>query len=84
MPFFDRWFAVNEDNGQIRRRLTLLSSASETTSYRVTVVTSDLRGAGTDANVSIVLFGEKGKETKRCVPVSPLLFIFVWFMLTKL
>lgn len=30
------------------------------TQYRVTVVTSDLKGAGTDSNVSVVLYGSKG------------------------
>lgn len=30
------------------------------TSYKITVKTSDLRGAGTNANVYIVLFGENG------------------------
>ena len=30
------------------------------TAYRVTVKTSDVRGAGTDANVYIVFFGQNG------------------------
>ena len=30
------------------------------TSYKITVKTSDLRGAGTDANVYVVIFGENG------------------------
>lgn len=30
-----------------------------TNTYNITVVTSDIRGAGTDANVYIQLFGEK-------------------------
>jgi hypothetical protein len=30
------------------------------TSYKITTKTSDVRGAGTDANVSVVLFGEYG------------------------
>ena len=30
-------------------------------SYEVSVMTGDVSGAGTDANVYIVLFGEKGE-----------------------
>ncbi len=30
-----------------------------TTTYNISVVTSDIRGAGTDANVYIQLFGDK-------------------------
>lgn len=35
-----------------------------TTTYNVTVVTSDKRGAGTDANVYIQLFGNKNDSGK--------------------
>jgi hypothetical protein len=33
--------------------------------FRVAVTTSDVRGAGTDANVAIVLYGEKGDTGER-------------------
>ncbi len=33
--------------------------------YRVTTYTSDLRGAGTDADVFIVLYGDKGESGER-------------------
>ncbi len=33
--------------------------------YKVTVVTADKRGAGTDANVSITLFGESGDSGEK-------------------
>lgn len=34
------------------------------TSYRITVHTGDVKDAGTQSNVSVVLFGEKGKSPK--------------------
>ena len=37
----------------------MCTTLSDTT-YKVNVKTSDLRGAGTDANVYVVLFGENG------------------------
>jgi hypothetical protein len=33
--------------------------------YRVTVTTSDIRGAGTDSNVTMVLYGSKGDTGER-------------------
>lgn len=44
---------------QINTELFFLFFLTETT-YKVTVTTSDIRGAGTDANVSLVIFGECG------------------------
>eukprot|EP00798_Chlamydomonas_sp_ICE-L_P018434 gene18434-24910_t len=58
----DRWLATDEDDGLIRRRLKG-SVGSGITNYRVTVYTSDCRGAGTDANVYCELSGMlDGKE----------------------
>lgn len=37
---------------------------SPATSYRITVHTGDVKDAGTQSNVSIMLFGEKGKSPK--------------------
>lgn len=50
LVFPRRWLAVDEDDGQIRRRLKL-ERGGETTNYLVKVFTSDIKGAGTDANV---------------------------------
>ena len=63
MPTRCRWLAKDEDDGAIRRRLQALGSPGSTgltatTTYRVTIYTSDVRGAGTDANVHIQLLGE--------------------------
>lgn len=38
--------------------------------YVVDVVTSDIRGAGTDANVFVMLFGPKGSTTVRARDVA--------------
>jgi lipoxygenase homology domain-containing protein 1 len=64
-----RWFAKNEDDGQIIREIPAsdkdgVSSAS-LTNYKVTVFTGDRKGAGTDANVHVILFGENGDSGKR-------------------
>jgi hypothetical protein len=37
---------------------------SEATSYKVTVRTGDVRGAGTDANVYVQVFGKQGDTGK--------------------
>ena len=38
--------------------------SAQLSSYEISVITGDVSGAGTDANVYILLFGEKG-ETGR-------------------
>ena len=56
----DRWLAKDEDDGLIRRRLSALAAGGDSTTYRVTTFTSDLKGAGTDASVYIELIGVNG------------------------
>ncbi|PNH12713.1 Lipoxygenase y domain-containing protein 1 [Tetrabaena socialis] len=56
----DRWFDKGEEDGLIRRRLKVMEAGGENTDYTVTVVTSDIRGAGTDANVYLEIMGENG------------------------
>jgi hypothetical protein len=41
------------------------AGAGSRVTFRVAVTTSDVRGAGTDANVGIVLYGEKGDTGER-------------------
>ncbi|CAB4019689.1 lipoxygenase homology domain-containing 1-like, partial [Paramuricea clavata] len=61
----ERWLAKDEDDGQIIRELTLGgTSLLQTTSYKVAVRTGDVRGAGTDANVYIQIFGKQGDTGK--------------------
>lgn len=45
----DRWLAKDKEDGQTRVRLKAMSDADGTTSYRVVVYTSDMRGAGAAA-----------------------------------
>jgi hypothetical protein len=66
-----RWFDKGEEDGLIRRRLKMSEVGGENTDYTVTVVTSDLRGAGTDAKVYLEITGENGgKEVRRCLKTS--------------
>lgn len=51
-----RWFSRNEDDGQIEREL--LPSFTGGVNWRLVVVTGQERGAGTDADVFVELFGE--------------------------
>ena len=53
-----------EDDGKIERELLLSESIENLTTvvYEVKVLTGDRRGAGTDANVSITLYGDKGSS----------------------
>lgn len=55
----NRWLSTEQDDGSISRVLVAGSSRPRTT-YKVAVATSDLRGAGTDANVYLQLHGVLG------------------------
>jgi len=63
-----RWFAKDEDDGAIAREHPAYAdgkSYEPLTLYEVSVVTGDRPWAGTDANVFITIFGEKGNTGKR-------------------
>lgn len=47
-------------------------SAPETTEYEINVVTGDKRGAGTDSQVYITVFGEDGQRTEKLHLKKPL------------
>ena len=51
-----RWFSKNEGDGLIEREL--FPSFSGGVNWKLTVVTGDERGAGTDAAVSVEIMGE--------------------------
>ncbi|CAG9464667.1 unnamed protein product [Pedinophyceae sp. YPF-701] len=53
-----RWLATDEDDRQIVRVLAADGSGVKACKYRVVVHTSDIKGAGTDANVFLTLYGE--------------------------
>jgi hypothetical protein len=59
----DRWLAVDEDDGAVEREL--FPTEAETYKAKMPVefriFTSDVRNAGTDANVFIAVYGDKGK-----------------------
>uniref|UniRef100_A0A6B2KWS8 PLAT domain-containing protein n=1 Tax=Arcella intermedia TaxID=1963864 RepID=A0A6B2KWS8_9EUKA len=66
-----RWFAKDEDDGLIERTLAPgEGDASGQSLYQVSVVTGNIRGAGTDANVFIEVFGKKGKSRKQVLDNS--------------
>ena len=51
-----RWFAKNKDDGLIEREL--FPSFSGGVNWKLTIVTGEERGAGTDADVSVEIMGE--------------------------
>ena len=59
-----RWLAKNEDDGAIERTLYSASSNVNSIIYQISVFTADVRNAGTDANVHIILYGEHGDSGK--------------------
>lgn len=75
-----RWLSTQHDDGSISRLLSAGSSRPLMV-YKLLVTTSDLRGAGTDANVWVQLHGFLGEGLQhqllggatafdRCVPDS--------------
>eukprot|EP01118_Nematostelium_gracile_P009375 TRINITY_DN3151_c0_g1_i3.p1 TRINITY_DN3151_c0_g1~~TRINITY_DN3151_c0_g1_i3.p1 ORF type:complete len:513 (-),score=190.16 TRINITY_DN3151_c0_g1_i3:51-1589(-) len=61
-----RWLATDEEDGKIV--IELVPGAEEISSgghYQISVFTGDRRGAGTDANVFIELYGDKGRTGSR-------------------
>ncbi|XP_015749537.1 PREDICTED: lipoxygenase homology domain-containing protein 1-like, partial [Acropora digitifera] len=64
----DQWLAKDEGDGQIVRHLaatTDSSAAFEGYQYLVHTYTGDTRGAGTDANVVITIFGDEGDSGEK-------------------
>jgi lipoxygenase homology domain-containing protein 1 len=65
-----RWLDKGEDDGEIVRELVPTSGAAlgaKVVKYKILVHTGDKRGAGTDANVFVILQGEKGDSGKRAL-----------------
>lgn len=60
-----KWLAVDKDDGKIERILkedtNRREERSEKIVWNLTVYTSEKKNAGTDANVYLVLYGDKGK-----------------------
>uniref|UniRef100_A0A6B2KZF9 PLAT domain-containing protein n=1 Tax=Arcella intermedia TaxID=1963864 RepID=A0A6B2KZF9_9EUKA len=64
-----RWLATDEDDKQIVREVPASTEdgvvSAPLITYNISVKTGDRPGAGTDANVLITLFGEKGDSGER-------------------
>lgn len=61
-----RWFADDEDDGLIVRELSAASATQhlDKTTYNVKIKTGDVFQGGTDADVHLKMFGDKGDTDK--------------------
>ncbi|KAI3372735.1 hypothetical protein L3Q82_023197 [Scortum barcoo] len=55
-----RWFAIDEDDGKIQRDILVGGSQPTGIVYNVQIVTGNIRGAGTNSKIHIVMHGSKG------------------------
>uniref|UniRef100_A0A8C6Y609 Lipoxygenase homology PLAT domains 1 n=1 Tax=Naja naja TaxID=35670 RepID=A0A8C6Y609_NAJNA len=55
-----RWYALDEDDGKIQRDILVGGTEATGIVYNVAVVTGDIRGAGTNSKIHIVMHGSKG------------------------
>ncbi|KAK3253157.1 hypothetical protein CYMTET_37584 [Cymbomonas tetramitiformis] len=67
-----QWFDAKQGDRKIERTIDAVSNKPNAgkTSYKLEVHTSDLKNAGTDANVSVVVFGNKGMSGPRPLPAG--------------
>uniref|UniRef100_A0A8D3BN03 Lipoxygenase homology domains 1b n=1 Tax=Scophthalmus maximus TaxID=52904 RepID=A0A8D3BN03_SCOMX len=56
----NRWFAIDEDDGKIQRDVLVGGSQPTGIVYNVQIVTGNIRGAGTNSKIHIVMHGSKG------------------------
>ncbi|CAL8249227.1 unnamed protein product [Merluccius merluccius] len=56
----NRWFAIDEDDGKIQRDILVGGTQPTGIVYNVQVVTGNIRGAGTNSKINIVMHGSKG------------------------
>uniref|UniRef100_A0A667ZD74 Lipoxygenase homology PLAT domains 1 n=1 Tax=Myripristis murdjan TaxID=586833 RepID=A0A667ZD74_9TELE len=56
----ERWFALDEDDGKIQRDILVGGSQPTGIVYNVQIVTGNIRGAGTNSKIHIVMHGSKG------------------------
>ncbi|KAL4660900.1 lipoxygenase homology domain-containing protein 1-like [Arapaima gigas] len=56
----NRWFAIDEDDGKIQRDVLVGGSQPTGIVYNMQVVTGNVRGAGTNSKVHLVMHGTKG------------------------
>ncbi|XP_048360273.1 lipoxygenase homology domain-containing protein 1 [Sphaerodactylus townsendi] len=55
-----RWLARNEDDGKIQRDILVGGAEATGMVYKTAVMTGDVRGAGTNSKIHIVMHGSKG------------------------
>jgi len=68
----NRWFARDEDDKSIERELEVNGVPGPHAShYKLTISTGSTRGAGTDANVYISMYGSTGKVENRHLDSEP-------------
>ncbi|XP_075870025.1 lipoxygenase homology domain-containing protein 1 [Nelusetta ayraudi] len=58
----NRWFAMDEDDGKIQRDVLVGSMQPMGIIYNVQVMTGDVRGAGTNSKIHMVMHGSKGSK----------------------
>ncbi|KAM6931491.1 lipoxygenase homology domain-containing protein 1 [Xenentodon cancila] len=56
----NRWFAIDEDDGKIQRDILVGGNQPTGIVYNVQIVTGNIRGAGTNSKIHIVMHGTKG------------------------
>ena len=68
----DAWFDVKEPPQKTRQliKLGVNDPSSDKTTYKIDIHTSDMDNAGTDANVHVVVFGDKGDTGKLLMDTS--------------
>uniref|UniRef100_A0A8C2ZJA1 Lipoxygenase homology PLAT domains 1 n=1 Tax=Cyclopterus lumpus TaxID=8103 RepID=A0A8C2ZJA1_CYCLU len=57
-----RWFAMDEDDGKIQRDILVGGNQPTGIVYNVQIVTGNIRGAGTNSKIHIVMHGSKGMK----------------------
>ncbi|KAM9810394.1 lipoxygenase homology domain-containing protein 1-like [Neosynchiropus ocellatus] len=55
-----RWFAIDEDDGKIQRDILVGGTQPTGIVYNIQIVTGNIRGAGTNSKIHIVMHGSKG------------------------
>ncbi|XP_030623777.1 lipoxygenase homology domain-containing protein 1 [Chanos chanos] len=56
----NRWFAMDEDDGKIQRDVLVGATQPMGIIYNVQVMTGDVRGAGTNSKIHLIMHGRKG------------------------
>ncbi|KAJ8261234.1 hypothetical protein COCON_G00169570 [Conger conger] len=56
----NRWFAMDEDDGKIQRDVLVGGTQPTGIVYNIQVMTGDIRGAGTNSKIHILMHGTKG------------------------